>query len=97
MAHAPPFTFTSPAIFASWLLLPINLCYDFYRTKRRRVFMAKDGTNRGGRRVRAGAKPVPLNEKLAAGRPATRLAAPSEFDVFDLDDLVYREKTGLMT
>ena len=53
--------------------------------------MAKDGTNRGGRRVRAGAKPDPLNEKLAAGRPATRLAAPSEFDVFDLDDLVYRE------
>ncbi|VEJ66422.1 hypothetical protein [Corynebacterium diphtheriae] len=32
--------------------------------------MAKDGTNRGGRRVRAGAKPDPLNEKLAAGRPA---------------------------
>lgn len=41
--------------------------------------MAKDGTNRGGRRVRAGAKPDPLNEKLAAGRPATRLTAPSEF------------------
>ena len=31
--------------------------------------MAKDGTNRGGRRVRAGAKPDPLNEKLAAGEP----------------------------
>lgn len=38
--------------------------------------MAKDGTNRGGRRVRAGAKPDPLNEKLAAGRPATRLQDP---------------------
>lgn len=38
--------------------------------------MAKDGTNRGGRRVRAGAKPDPLNEKLAAGRPATRLEDP---------------------
>lgn len=47
--------------------------------------MAKDGTNRGGRRVRAGAKPEPLNEKLAAGRPATRLTAPAELDVFDLD------------
>lgn len=35
--------------------------------------MAKDGTNRGGRRVRAGAKPDPLNEKLAKGLPATRL------------------------
>ena len=38
--------------------------------------MAKDGTNRGGRRVHAGAKPDPLNEKLAAGRPATRLEDP---------------------
>ena len=38
--------------------------------------MAKDGTNRGGRRVRAGAKPDPLNEKLAAGRPTTRLEDP---------------------
>lgn len=33
--------------------------------------MAKDGTNRGGRRVRAAAKPDPLNVKVAAGRPAT--------------------------
>lgn len=47
--------------------------------------MAKDGTNRGGRRVRAGAKPDPLNEKLAAGRSATRLTTPAELDVFDLD------------
>lgn len=47
--------------------------------------MAKDGTNRGGRRVRAGAKPEALNEKLAAGRPATRLTAQPDFDVFDLD------------
>ena len=38
--------------------------------------MSKDGTNRGGRRVRAGAKPGPLGEKLAAGRPATRLEDP---------------------
>ena len=38
--------------------------------------MAKDGTNRGGRRVRTGAKPDPLGEKLAAGRPATRLEDP---------------------
>ncbi len=27
--------------------------------------MAKDGTNRGGRRVRAGAKPEPLRETWA--------------------------------
>ena len=38
--------------------------------------MVKDGTNRGGRRVRAGAKPGPLGEKLAAGCPATRLEDP---------------------
>ena len=38
--------------------------------------MARDGTNRGGRRVRAGAKPDALNDKLAAGRPATRLEDP---------------------
>lgn len=38
--------------------------------------MDKDGTNRGGRRVRAGAKPGPLGEKLAAGGPATRLEDP---------------------
>ena len=38
--------------------------------------MAKDGTNRGGRRVRSGAKPNPLNEKPASGRSATRLEDP---------------------
>ncbi|WP_229771625.1 hypothetical protein [Cutibacterium porci] len=47
--------------------------------------MTKDGTNRGGRRVRAGAKFDPLNEKFATGRPATRLTTPHEFDVFELD------------
>lgn len=47
--------------------------------------MAKDGTNRGGRRVRDGAKPEALNDKLAAGRPATRLTTPAELNVFDLD------------
>ena len=52
--------------------------------------MAKDGTNRGGRRVRAGAKPDPLNEKLAAGRPATRLEdplnEPFDFEGSDIGD-----------
>jgi hypothetical protein len=37
--------------------------------------IAKDGTNRGGRRVRAGDKPLPLNEKIAAGKPARLLDA----------------------
>ncbi len=52
--------------------------------------MAKDGTNRGGRRVRVGAKPDPLNEKLAAGRPATRLEdplnEPFDFEGSDIGD-----------
>lgn len=32
--------------------------------------MAKDGTNRGGRRVRAGDKPLPLADKIANGKSA---------------------------
>lgn len=44
--------------------------------------MARDGTNRGGRRVRAGAKPDPLSEKLAKGTHATRLHDPLE-EAFD--------------
>lgn len=32
--------------------------------------MAKDGTNRGGRRVRAGDKPQPLVDKIAKGKAA---------------------------
>lgn len=32
--------------------------------------MAKDGTNRGGRRVKAGSKPDPLIDKIAAGKSA---------------------------
>ena len=35
--------------------------------------MAKDGTHRGGRRVRSGAKPQPLVEKINAGKNATRM------------------------
>ncbi|MEW6927998.1 P27 family phage terminase small subunit [Trueperella pyogenes] len=43
--------------------------------------MARDGTNRGGRRVKAGRKPDPLHEKLADGRPATRLTPPEPQDL----------------
>ncbi|MDD3888724.1 MAG: hypothetical protein PHR65_02250 [Syntrophomonadaceae bacterium] len=38
--------------------------------------MAKDGTNRGGRRVRAGDKPQPLADKITAGKAAKILEAP---------------------
>jgi hypothetical protein len=38
--------------------------------------VAKDGTNRGGRRVRAGDKPQPLADKITAGKAAKVLEAP---------------------
>lgn len=38
--------------------------------------MAKDGTNRGGRRVRAGDKPAALADKIQAGRSAQILDVP---------------------
>ena len=39
--------------------------------------MAKDGTNRGGRRVRAGDKPQALADKIKTGRAAKVLEAPN--------------------
>ncbi len=48
--------------------------------------MAKDGTNRGGRRVRAGDKPDALADKIAAGRKAQILEPPiTELDGGGLD------------
>ncbi len=41
--------------------------------------MAKDGTLRGGRRIRAGTKPLPLADKVASGNKALVLEA-TEFD-----------------
>ena len=38
--------------------------------------MAKDGTNRGGRRVRAGDKPKPLADKIPLGKAAKVLEVP---------------------
>lgn len=59
-------------------------CYSSTQLDWRDDSLAKDGTNRGGRRVRSGAKPDPLNEKLAAGVPTTRLVDPLAHP-FDLD------------
>jgi len=39
--------------------------------------VAKDGTNRGGRRVRAGDKPVPLSDKITKGKAAKVLEVPN--------------------
>ena len=83
-----------------WLLLtvPFSFSLDPYliatqdgtKLVEEAYAVAKDGTNRGGRRVRAGAKPDPLNEKLAAGRPTTRLEdplnEPFDFEGSDIGD-----------
>ena len=49
--------------------------------------MARDGTNRGGRRIRAGDKPEPLADKIAGGRTAHIMEFPmTELDGTDLVD-----------
>lgn len=47
--------------------------------------MAKDGTQRGGRRVRAGAKPDALKDKIEAGKTASRLLEPADVEPFGRD------------
>lgn len=39
--------------------------------------MAKDGTNRGGRRIRAGDKPEALADKIDKGKAATIIDLPT--------------------
>ncbi len=59
--------------------------------------MAKDGTYRGGRRVRAGSKPDALADKIAKGTPARRMELPdftddmTDFDIEDIGDGVELE------
>lgn len=48
--------------------------------------MAKDGTNRGGRRVRAGDKPDALADKIARGKAAQVMDLPIT-DLDGTDDL----------
>lgn len=45
------------------------------------VFMAKDGTNRGGKRPGAGRKRKPLAEKIQEGQAAIALAMPEQDDL----------------
>ena len=48
--------------------------------------MAKDGTRRGGRRVRAGDKPKALSDKIAEGKDADIMEFHTpELDAADLD------------
>ena len=42
--------------------------------------MAKDGTNRGGARVGAGARKKPLADKIAEGNPGKRALTVIDFD-----------------
>ena len=58
--------------------------------------MAKDGTRRGGRRVRAGDKPKALSDKIAEGKDADIMEfhAP-ELDAADLDDAADSVKLNL--
>lgn len=54
--------------------------------------MAKDGTNRGGKRVRAGGKPTPAAEKIQNGQPVRVMSndipqlEPAELEAVDLPD-----------
>ncbi|MDE5753523.1 MAG: P27 family phage terminase small subunit [Oscillospiraceae bacterium] len=49
--------------------------------------MAKDGTNRGGRRAKAGKKSAPLYEKIQNGKTTLVLEPPvTELDGFDLEN-----------
>lgn len=54
--------------------------------------VAKDGTNRGGKRVRAGGKPTPAAEKIQKGQPVRIMSndipnlEPAELEAVDLPD-----------
>jgi len=52
--------------------------------------VAKDGTNRGGRRVRAGDKPQALNDKITRGKAAKVLEVPDLHpeSILEVEDLV---------
>lgn len=54
--------------------------------------MAKDGTNRGGARIGAGAKKKPLADKIAEGNPGGRTLTVMEFN--NAADLQGQEMPG---
>jgi len=59
--------------------------------------MAKDGTNRGGTRVGAGAKKKPLADKIADGNPGGRKLTVMEFsDTADLKGQVMPEPNKML-
>ena len=59
--------------------------------------MAKDGTNRGGARIGAGAKKKPIAEKIAEGNPGGRKLTVIEFkDAADLKGLEMPEPNKML-
>ena len=59
--------------------------------------MAKDGTNRGGARVGAGAKKKPIADKIAEGNPGGRKLTVMEFkDTADLKGLEMPEPNKML-
>ena len=61
------------------------------------IFLAKDGTNRGGARIGAGAKKKPLADKIAEGNPSGRKLTVMEFqDAADLKGLEMPEPNKML-
>lgn len=59
--------------------------------------MAKDGTNRGGARIGAGAKKKPIADKIAKGNPGSRKLTVMEFsDTADLQGQVMPEPNKML-
>lgn len=74
----------NPTIFCKAEIIVFRLFLYWKEVK----IMAKDGTNRGGRRVRAGDKPKPLAEKIIAGEAAEVMEFPtSELPATELHDI----------
>lgn len=79
---APPHTHTNSG--SNGVLTPL--------ARKETKIMARDGTNRGGRRVRAGDKPAPAAEKLQKGQQVQILKndiptlSPTELEAVDLPE-----------
>ena len=75
------------AVQRAWgLTHKIAVSNGVYKALSKEVYaMAKDGTNRGGARVGAGAKKKPLAEKIAEGNPGKRALTVIDFDNQSVD------------
>lgn len=56
-----------------------------FTNRKEEYLVAKDGTNRGGRRIKAGHKPDPLADKISKGQKATHIEFPrAEYPIAEL-------------